>query len=166
MKSGWRVRRARARRQDRLWAGTLLGGPSGHVGGPSTMGRETRRNTGLVQVVQAVQAVESLQDESERERETRHPIVAHKCVSSADIEKCLDHLDHLDQASKSAGFSGPSVGFQPGPPGPEGVQTTPRPSETRSVANCKACRKVRPIGRAGICDQCHRPTMQVMVAAS
>jgi hypothetical protein len=129
MKSGWRVRRAIARRRDQkfrmddfLWEGTPLG-PNGPPETGFRSKRPGRENPANPRVgpngPHGPVSPTAVAGENERERDEEglHPSAS--LLHQYEHENRLDRLDRLDAASISAGFPGPHGAFHPGPFGLE-----------------------------------------------
>ena len=123
MKAGWRVRRAHARRRERLLQ-DFTGFPvqAGPGAGPGSEGQKGQQTCGLVQVVRVDRAPEPLQMETRTDARDAGGMApekdAQEVCSLHGLQKCLDHLDHPDQASSGAVSSRSALASCGGPCGP------------------------------------------------
>jgi hypothetical protein len=121
VKAGWRVRKAQARRRERLLQ-DFTGFPvqAGPGSGPGAEGAKTQQTCGLAQAVQVGQAAKTLPSKCEggaREGQPQPVRGADVCPSHGS-SKHQDHLDHPDQASNGAAFARSTRIPSGGPPGP------------------------------------------------
>ena len=91
MKAGWRVRRARARRRERLLQ-DFTGFPVqvGPAAGPRPGGAETRGNAGPVQVVRDVQSPQPPQQKCRQQREIPPQALACGCDHTVSLHGPLN----------------------------------------------------------------------------
>lgn len=120
MTAGWRVRRARQRRRERLAQDVAHVSVQASTGsGPGVWRAGTQQACGSVQAVQVGQPPEPL---AVKHASTYLGDDAHagggECDPSREPFFYLDHLDHLDQASNGAAFDWSNHVTPGGPPGP------------------------------------------------